>query len=64
MTDKQQWEEFLEKFNIPSLNRVYNATDELVVTANSSENVKGYCGFELVAAFDREGKFMHIGIWE
>ena len=64
MTDKQQWEKFLKKFNIPSLNHVYDATDELEVTAKSSENVKGYRGFELVIAFDKEGKFMHIGIWE
>lgn len=36
----------------------------LLLEAKSSDKVKGYNGFHSEYEFDKDGKFLHVGIWE
>lgn len=60
MTDKERLLELLEAYGVTP-----SPSDSYVVSLHAKEGgVAGYTGFYCEFSFDKEGKFLNVGVWE
>lgn len=69
MSDREEFIEFLKKFNIQYHSKEHDYDDnfyedEIVIIAKDSDKIEGYGGFFCSIKFDENDNFTKLGIWE